>query len=247
MTTINSEDFRNERYESDVFRIDLARFGTRASERSDYIYRNKGNQSLDYDLEKLNTAFASLYQDKKKTGSWLPADMWYFFQDKLAFPILDTSAFHYVYNKIPFVNRYKNYVIVLTDGYIEAGRYDGDSSMKSGNIFRYLSSDIVEKFRRNVNAARRPMNDFFKQSGYGIMPVSNPSLKDCHVLILEMFDRSVIKGYSTKSPKDMEVLKVFWRDWLMKSGLPSTNFDVISTMDSPQDVNTVVKQFLDLK
>lgn len=247
LTTINPEDFKAEKYEHEVFRIDLTKFGTQAAERSDYIHRDIKNKSLKRDIEALNTTFTRFYQNKKTVRNWLPADMWYFFQDKLTFPLLDTLSVRYVYNKAPFVNKYSNYVIIITDGYIEAGRYGNDPNMKAKNKLRYLSSESVDQFRNSYNNSRLTINECFQRNGYGIMPVSNPLLKDCKILVLEMFDRSVVRGNSTKTPKDMEILKLFWSDWLIKSGVQPSKLDVKATMDNPQDVNTVIKQFLELK
>ncbi|HRH49810.1 MAG TPA: hypothetical protein PLP23_13735 [Panacibacter sp.] len=123
LTTINDEDFIEQSYSDSIFKIDLTRFKTDEVGRSNYLYHNDtGTNSLKYDIFKLNSTFASFYQAKKREKQ-LPADVWYFFQDKLTYPFIDTASQSYVFNDQPIVSKYKNYVILLTDGYIEAGRY----------------------------------------------------------------------------------------------------------------------------
>jgi hypothetical protein len=247
LTTINSNDFGNDASLGADFRIDLTRFEDKPVERANYLYHNKGKNSLQYDLSQVNETFSRLYNRKKESGNWLPADMWYFLRDKLTFPTVDTSSSSYELDKVLVVNKRRNYIIILTDGYIEANRYKEDRNMRKGNTFRYLSSNVIEEFRKNYNNnSYTSIDDYFTDKKFGIMPVSNPLLKDCKILVLELFDRSVINGHSTKTPTDMEILKTFWSDWLIKSGVPKANFDIQPTRDNAQDVNIVVRQFLDL-
>ena len=247
LTTINDDDFKNESYSDSVFKIDLNRFKTNAVERSNYLYHNDDSvNSLRHDVNRLNVTFEKFYQDRKQYKQ-LPADMWYFFRDKLTYPVLDTASFNYRYNNASFTTKYKNYIIVLTDGYIEAGRYGKDPDMRYKNQLRFFDYQIIDEFRNRFNNSNSTsMERYFKDEDYGILPVNNLLLKDSKVLVLELFDRSIINGVASKSPKDMEVIKLFWSDWLRKSGCAESNIVLKENMSNTQDLNTIIKRFLEI-
>jgi hypothetical protein len=248
LTTINNNDFKDLNYPDSVFKIDLTRFKTDAVARSNYLYHNDTDKnSLKHDVEVLNSTFNSLY-DQVKRKNQLPADIWYFFQDKLTSPVLDTSSNTYERDENYITNKYKNYIIVVTDGYIEAGRYAADKNMRAGNSCRYLSGNLTNEFRDKYNSSRaKDYKEFYKEEGYGITPVKNELLKDCKLLVLELDDRTLVKGVTTKTPPDLEIIRLFWRDWFIKSGVPESNFILKEKLTNKQNLNEVIKNFLELK
>jgi hypothetical protein len=248
VTTINNDDFAGFNYSDSVFRIDLTRFKNDAVGRSDYLYHNdQSTNSLKHESELLNVTFSTFYDSLKLKGQ-KPADMWNFLQNKLTPPLIDTSSFTYQRDNVYITNRYKNYIIVITDGYIEAGRYSEDKSMRVGNKFRYFSGNGVKEFRDNFNnSGSQDFTQFYSQRGYGIMPVQNELLKDCKVLVLELDDRSVVNGLTTANPTDTEITKLFWQDWLVKSGIAKRNVLLKEKLPNEQYVGEIIKQFLEIK
>lgn len=246
LVTINESDFLNDEYPDSVFKIDLTRFNTSAVDRSDYLFHNDekpGSLSLKRDVEELNSTFSALYQ-KKKTGTQLPADMWYFLKDKISFPVIDTSSQQFKLEERDVVTTYQNYLIIITDGYIEAGRYADAENMRINNKTRYCSERLIADFRNAFNKSKiSNIDSFYRQNGYGIIPVENPMLKKCKVLLLELYDRSIINGVSTKTPTDAEVLKLFWKNWLIDSGIQPESIQVESTFQSSLDLKTLLQHY----
>jgi hypothetical protein len=141
------------------------------------------------------------------------------------------------------INKYRNIVVLLTDGYIEAGLY-GKSNCK-GKQCLYLTSKIISDFRKEYEQANTTnLQEFFNKSGYGILPVVNKNLKNCEVLVVEMYDRTLNQktGSQTVSPNDFEIMKLFWADWLKKSGVQ--HFKLLDVSTSEAEFLSNLKNFI---
>lgn len=125
------------------------------------------------------------------------------------------------FNKQQYRNVHRNIVVLLTDGYIEAGL--SRSQGCDGKQCRYLSGQLIAQFRQAYKSRRdksESLQAFFNRNLYGITPVSNPHLKNVEVLVLEADDRSLTRtGNPTLIPADFEIMKLFWEDWMKKSGV----------------------------
>jgi len=140
-------------------------------------------------------------------------------------------------------NIYRNIVILFTDGYIEAGLY-GNSNCSNNKCY-YLSKHQIDKFRRDfIKSGSNNLESFFKESGYGIIPVENKVLDNVEIIVAEMYDRSLNKttGSQTVSPNDFEIMKLFWSDWLTKSGVKHFKLLPVSTTKEAFIAN--VKEFI---
>lgn len=245
LTTFNDQDFKN--FSDSVFKIDLTRFQSNALDRSNYLYHSIGPNSFGYDQARLNKIFNQLYQEKKDSVQ-LPADVWYFVQDKLTFPLVDTSESNYTLEGNHVTNKYNNYIIFITDGYIEAGRYGDSPDMKQKNKIRYLSKQAIDDFRNKFkNSGDTDYKHFFTTNEFGIIPVKNPLLKNCKLLILELFDRSIQNGVTTQTPTDLEIIKLFWSDWLSESGINKSDITLLPCYTNIQDLSTQIKLFFETK
>ncbi|WP_139959497.1 hypothetical protein [Flavicella sediminum] len=141
------------------------------------------------------------------------------------------------------INKYRNIIVLLTDGYIEAGLY-GKSNCK-GKQCLYLTSKIIADFRKEyLKANTTNLQEFFNKSGYGILPVVNKNLKNCEVLVVEMYDRTLNQktGSQTVSPNDFEIMKLFWADWLKKSGVQ--HFKLLDVSTSEAEFLSNLKNFI---
>lgn len=133
--------------------------------------------------------------------------------------------------------KYRNIIVLFTDGYIEAGIYD--SSNCNGNKCYFLTKDIINKFRKDFksNGGNLSLEEFFQKKQYGIIPVANTNLKDVEILVCELYDRSLDAktGSQRQIPNDLEILKIFWKDWLKKSGFKKSKlFGKVDSMDEFQ-------------
>ncbi|NME68089.1 hypothetical protein [Flammeovirga aprica] len=191
--------------------IDLGEFDKSQAQRIEFL-----NGNATYTINDAKKNFLNAYQKmndialKNQAG----ADMWQFLQngvDKHDFKLTNPMKSKFIEDQS------KNIFIIFTDGYIETGYCD--TKKKSAP---YLTNKMVNNFRNaflNRTDKSLSMKEFFKKNGYGIEPVKNPVLADCKVIVAEMYDRSInANGIATKNPTDMEILKLFWSDFLEKSG-----------------------------
>jgi hypothetical protein len=209
----------------DLMRIDFSKFGTNQMERIQYL-KNTGQRKLIDDLKIFKSELSKSYEFGRNDNNG--ADLYAYLEGFNKFN-LGKGPEPFVYQKVAYKNVYKNILILLTDGYIEAGFY-GQNACK-GNLCYYLSSNKIVEFRKKFEkSGEQNMVSFFKKEGYGIVPIENNALKEFEILVLEVNDRSLDKsGNTTVKPTDFEVIKLFWEDWFLQSGIENYNIVPIST------------------
>lgn len=140
--------------------------------------------------------------------------------------------------------KYRNIVVLFTDGYVEAGLYGKENCIE--NKCYYLSYQNIHKFRKDFkkNAKGKDLKTFFDQNGYGIVPVENEQLKNVELYVCELYDRSLNKktGSQTVIPNDMDIIKLFWTDWLTKSGVKK--FQLKETAGTVEEFQTGLMSFI---
>ena len=142
----------------------------------------------------------------------------------------------------------KNKVILLTDGYIEAGRYANDPTMfdkKNPNQSKYLSAKLLNQFRINFNnSPYQSPAEFFEAEKYGLIPLQNPLINEIELLVLEIDDRTIINGVTTVSPTDSKIIKLFWAKWLKDSGMKPANFQIYDRFKNERELDMALSNFL---
>lgn len=194
--------------------IDFSRFDTQLA-RIEYVKGYK-EESLGDDIHKFKTEIEHVYS--KAERNYFGADIWSYFKGLNSFDILSkTDTVTYLEKK--YVNSYKNILVLLTDGYIEAGLYGKKAC--SNNQCYYLSSGRIKAFRKAyTDSGMGNMEEFFYKNEYGIIPINNPLLADLEVLVIEVKDRSIDPaGNATVFPTDFDIIKLFWTDWMEKSNV----------------------------
>jgi len=72
----------------------------------------------------------------------------------------------------------------------------------------------------------------------------NNDLKNTDVLVLEVTDRSLdINGVARFHPTDLEIIKIIWTDWLIKSG--ADHVQIHAALSNRKDVHTILKNFIE--
>ncbi|KIA96728.1 hypothetical protein OC25_03155 [Pedobacter kyungheensis] len=214
---------------TDVLTIDFQRFD-RQSERINYILgRNNVSRTLPKDIINLISEYKRF--NNKSIVAKNGADIWTYFQsgidDRVILPDIKNGK---------IVHKFRNIMILLTDGYIEAGIYNKGYD---------LSSSKVTAFRDAFLKSKGADMSFFlsKNPKFKINPVKNPFLKNLEVIVLEMYDRSLSKaGVATKHPTDMEIMKLIWTDWLKNSGLK--RFELKAIASNKQEANKYIVDFI---
>lgn len=190
---------------TEALHIDFQRFQNQI-QRINYIKGKDKDRTLNGDIAKFAMEYRRL--TLKATASSRGADIWTYFQSGIDDRIVLPSQ-----SKGKLTNKFRNIMILMTDGYIEAGIF--------GKGFD-LSESRVESFRRAFLKSKESNLETFlaKNKQFRINPVKNPYLNNLEVIVMEMYDRSLSKtGAATKHPTDMEIMKVIWSDWLKASGV----------------------------
>lgn len=190
---------------TDVLTIDFQRFD-KQNDRINYIMSRGVPQTLPGDIGKFAAEYRKL--NNKAALSNNGADIWTYFKsgidERIVLPEIPQGK---------ITHRFRNIMVLITDGYIEAGIY------KKGYD---LSSDKVSEFRNAFLKSKESNMETFlaKNPRFRINPAKNPFLNNLEVIVLEMYDRSLSKtGAATKHPTDMEIMKIIWSDWMRSSGV----------------------------
>ena len=201
--------------------------------------------------EKFSVAKAEFLQEYKRVAQASiadthGADLWSFFNSGLSDLNVKTKSEYKSFNGRTYEHKFRNILIMLTDGYIEASLYGEDACLSKGQCY-YLSSQSIKDFRKAFKKSGiGDMKQFFEEEEYGIIPVKNPVLKDVEVLVMEMYDRSLSPaGNATVHPTDEEILQLFWSHWLEKSGVKK--YELHKTVNSTREVNQVISSFLGIE
>ena len=224
------------------FNIDLSRFEQNEKGLADYFYA-RAEETYDNDLAVIRNSIKALYADNKDKKI-LPADIWYYFNDVLNGTVIDTTASQ----KGNYINRLKNKVILITDGYVEAGKYEEEKTMFSKqdpNKTKFLSSNSLATFRKKFNASSEPsFEKFYRDNGHGLVTIDNPLLAEIDLLVLEFHDRTIENGVTTVSPPDHRIMKLFWRDWMVASGIKEDKLTIYDVFKNEREMDLVIDQFL---
>ena len=229
--------------------IDLKQFKNEQIKRNEYLGVFKDTSEFKKDRFLLVNTVKELSEKINKNNDH-GADIYAYFKelndiqiDTSTVDIVDTDSKDIIHNTND------NVIILLTDGYIETGVINDDQKMSSS-----LSADKIAKFRKDYISNGKPkgisLNDFFNQNGYGITPIKNSLLKNVRVLVLQLFDRGKTSaGNRNSEPTDIDIIKLFWNDWLIKSGVNQENIGLYTCYDTYDAVSTndILKKFLKVK
>jgi hypothetical protein len=192
-------------------------------------------------LDTINNEIGNLYKQAKinTTGG----DIYNYLQKEITATVIKEDKDPVVSNGTEVFNVQRNIIVLLTDGYIEAGLY-GKANCRDKKCL-YLSKTKVDEFRNAfLVSGSSDLKDFFKNSGYGIIPIKNSNLENTEVFVSEFYDRSLNEktGSQTVSPNDFEIMKLFWSDWLEQSGVK--HYKILDTANSKEEFLEELKTFI---
>lgn len=172
------------------------------------------------------------------------ADIFSFFKNRITSLVKQDILGQKVQNYV-IDTKFRNIVVLFTDGYVEAGLYGKSNCV--GNQCYYLTHQNIHKFRKDYkkNGKDLDLKTFFEQNGYGIVPIENKQLKNVEVYVCELYDRSLNKrtGSQTVVPNDLDIIKLFWSDWLTKSGVKK--FELKETVGTVEEFQLGLKSFIE--
>ncbi|MEP0861586.1 MAG: hypothetical protein HRF52_09130 [Ignavibacterium sp.] len=154
-----------------------------------------------------NRQLNNLYAFASNTKSYPGSDLFNYFKHRIMDDcIIADSSFI-------------NLLVIITDGYL----YDSKSKYQQGNRFSYLipEANHIQIFRKISN-----WEEVFEKNDYGIINLNN-DLSDLYVLLGEFNPVS-------NSPKDFDILKKYWSDWLENQKVKKDHYKILKT-----DINTL--------
>lgn len=159
-------------------------------------------------------AISELYEYVNKQNQFTGSDIWKWFRDSAT-----------VYLK-PDAH---NYIICLSDGYLDFNNDIQKNRPKVGNKTSYIPYSQVKKFRDIPNWKQK-----FHTEGHGLLEIkqdfSNHNVK---FLMVEITHRHML---------DLEIVKEYWQTWLKSMGIADSQF--LPTQDDPQIVIERIKEFI---
>jgi hypothetical protein len=222
-------------------KIDISGFNN--DERIKYFTDPLHYKTFENDKNIMINEITKVYESAKENT--VGADIYDLFKSRLNSDIIledekPKNSFDHI-----VINRNRNILILLTDGYIEAGLYGEPENKKQ---YFYLDNEIIRTFRKDFKKSEEiNMKLFFEKNGYGLVPLANPALNNLEVLAVEFYDRSLSKksGNNTVLPDDYDILKLFWDDWMKKSGVK--RFKVYERFATINDFEVALENFINLK
>jgi hypothetical protein len=120
-------------------------------------------------------------------------------------------------------------LIVLTDGYIEFDREVTSHRPREGRRTSFMETWRFE--------GRDDWQDQFSRGGYGLIP-ARTSLGGIKVLVLEVNSRRPL------DPREFEIIKNYWTDWLWKSGVRREDVAVYKRILSESLLEQVLDRYI---
>jgi hypothetical protein len=153
-------------------------------------------------ISKFKNNLKKLYAVASKANSFPGSDLFNYFKHR----IIDDCI-------IPNSN-FINTLVILTDGYI----YYENSKYQLNNRVSYLApkSNQIELLR-NVNN----WEEHFHKNDFGLIKIEN-DLSDLNILLCEF-------NPIYKSPKDFDIMKLYWSKWLEEQKIKKDNYKIIKT------------------
>ena len=164
--------------------------------------------------DELLQAIDELYQLVEKQKKFTGSDIWRWFR---------ASGSEYLKPNA------QNYIICLSDGYLDFNKSIQDKRPKIGNRTSYIPYTQVVKFRKNPNWEQK-----FDSEGHGLLEIEKDfSSYDVKFLMVEIRLRYML---------DLPLLEKYWRTWLESMGINDSEF--MEWQLDPQIVKEKITAFI---
>ena len=238
----NSTIISQQNINMDALNIDFSNFSD--GQRIQYLVSHSDEIALyELDKKKMNNEVKRIYNNLTENPGG--ADILNYFNQQLKKPKIKENSKPFKFDQTIVYNNQRNILILFTDGYIEAGLYGNINC--TDNQCVYLDESVINKFRNSFKASNESdIKKFFVENNYGIKPIENEQLKDLEVIVVEMYDRSLANSGSQRQvPNDLEIIKIFWSDWLEKSGVKK--YKLFGTANSEKDFTENINSLIEVK
>lgn len=175
---------------------------------------DKNNASRDL-LNSINKDYASqtskIYESAIKDNKYTGSDIWSFFDSKVKDQCIE--------------NKYRNILIVLTDGYM----FYESTVMKEGNRTTYVTPELIRKNRLNT----KDWDKKFHDQDFGFIKI-NDDVSNLEVLVIGI-------NPNHNNPYEEKVIKAYWTKWFTEMKI--SHFE-IKNADLPSNMEKIIKDFI---
>lgn len=176
------------------------------------IDKNNASKEL---LNSINSDYASqtskIYESAIKDNKYVGSDIWSFFDSKTKDQCIE--------------NKYRNILIVLTDGYM----FYESTIMKEGNRTTYITPELIRKNGLNT----KDWDKKFHEQDFGFIK-ANDDLSNLEVLVLGI-------NPDKKNPYEEKVIRAYWTKWFTEMKI--SRFE-IKNADLPSNMEKIIKDFI---
>lgn len=175
---------------------------------------DKNNASKDL-LNSINSNYAKktskIYESAIKDNKYVGSDIWSFFDSKVKDQCVE--------------NRYRNILIILTDGYM----FYESTVMKEGNRTTFITPEFIKKNGLNT----KDWNKKLDEQDFGFIK-ANKDLSNLEVLVIGI-------NPNRNNPYEEKVLKAYWTKWFTEMKI--SHFE-IKNADLPSNTEKIIKDFI---
>lgn len=175
---------------------------------------DKNNASKDL-LNSINTSYASktskIYESALKDNKYIGSDIWSFFDSKVKDQCIE--------------NKYRNILIILTDGYM----FYESTVIKEKNRTTYITPELIRKNGLNTQDWEKKIKD----QDFGFIKI-NTDLSNLEVLVLGI-------NPSKNNPYEEKVIKAYWTKWFTEMNIQ--HFE-IKNADLPSNMQKIIEDFI---
>ena len=233
-------------YQSHTVTIDLKHFNNEQVKRNEYLGIFESTSNFKKDTFQFVETIRDLHK-KVLNSRPFGADVYDYLERLNSNQIYkDVDSITDNVHREKIINYYENIVIILTDGYIETGKIN-DPKLS-------LSEKRIDNFRTEYLSDTHNLtpDSFYKvnRAKYAIKPINNKLLAHSKIVVLQLWDRGFTSGQNKHEKlSDLKIIKLFWNDWLLNSGVKQDNILLYSSDETIDEQSTkdVFKKVFGLK
>lgn len=176
------------------------------------IDKNNASKKL---LNSINSDYASktskIYESAIKDNKYVGSDIWSFFDNKVKDQCIE--------------NKYRNILVILTDGYM----FYESTVMKEGNRTTYITPELIRKNGLNTKDWDKKLQD----QDFGFIK-ANDDLSNLEVLVIGI-------NPNKNNPYEEKVIREYWIKWFTEMKI--SHFE-IKNADLPSNMENIIKDFI---
>ena len=175
---------------------------------------DKNNVSKGF-LNSINENYASktskIYNSAIKDDNYIGSDIWNFFDTKVKDQCVE--------------DKYRNILIVLTDGYM----FHENTIVTEGKRTSYITPELIRKNGLNTQNWKKK----FDEQDFGFIKIEG-NLSNLEVLVLGI-------NPDKKNPYEEKVIKAYWTKWFAEMNIK--HFE-IKNADLPSNMEKIIQDFI---